>query len=47
MGPTSRHAFNYTTPLVDGDDLLVVSRTSGRWTAAVTQGTHFCPSCGR
>lgn len=28
MGPTSLQAFNYTTPLIDGNDLLVVSRTS-------------------
>ena len=28
VGATRRHAFNYTTPLVDGDDLLIVSRTS-------------------
>ena len=28
MGPSHRHAFNYCTPLIDGDDLLIVSRTS-------------------
>ncbi len=28
MGEDLGHAFNYTTPLVDGDDLLIVSRTS-------------------
>jgi hypothetical protein len=28
MGPTSLYAFNYATPLIDGDDLLIVSRTS-------------------
>jgi hypothetical protein len=28
MWPSPMQAFNYTTPLIDGDDLLVVSRTS-------------------
>jgi len=27
-GPSHRHAFNYCTPLIDGDDLLIVSRTA-------------------
>ena len=27
-GPSTSYAFNYTTPLIDGDDLLIVSRTS-------------------
>jgi hypothetical protein len=29
-GPTGDYAFNYTTPLIDGEDLLVVSRSSDR-----------------
>ena len=28
MWPSPMQAFNYTTPLIDGDDLLIVSRTS-------------------
>jgi hypothetical protein len=30
MGPNRNYAFNYTTPLIDGDDLLIVSRSSDR-----------------
>lgn len=29
-GPTDKYAFNYTAPLIDGEDLLIVSRSSDR-----------------